>query len=244
VITTTAPPTVVNTITNKAVGQYFSFNWVSAAPGGWVDWMGPGSATGTGKKWTWQSSQAVYSFTGSTCANDICFTATNSAKTPIGTAFGSFRVPGRSLTPSGVTLSNASLTSSSISFFSPPKVGVIATSSSGAVAAGQIGFNTKLGNNLPNAVTVHVDAAPPGCCPHENQLNCGGTCVDYLTDPLNCGGCGVACAPGQFCDTGVCRSSCPPGQTLCGADCVDLTSDPLNCGACGRACGTNQICAN
>jgi Stigma-specific protein, Stig1 len=238
----TSPPTVTNTVTDKAIGMYFTFNWVSAGPGGWVDKVGPGSATGVGKKWSWQSSQAIYSFTGSTCANDICFTQTDSSFNPIGTAFGGFRVPGRSLSLSGVTLSNASLTSSNISFFSPPKVVFSATSRVGQVGAGQVSFNTTLQNDSGNDLTVHVDAGPPGCCPHENQLNCSGTCVDYLTDPNNCGGCGVQCAVGQLCDNGVCRSTCAPGQTQCGTVCVDLTSDPLNCGACNHACGTNQIC--
>src|SRR5262249_37303088 len=165
---------------------------------------------GVGKKWTWQSSQAIYSFTGSLCANDICFTQTDAAGNPIGSAFGAFRVPGRSLSPSGVTLSNASLTTSSISSFIPPNVLV---SSIGQPGAGLSSYNTTLPSVAGTDLTAHLDAGPPGCCPNENQLNCGGNCVFYLTDVNNCGGCGLACSAGQICDTGVCRTLCPVGQT-------------------------------
>ncbi len=241
-ILATYPAKVQNVLTNKAVGDTFTFSWPSAGPGGFSSTLAAGTSAGVGTTWTWQTSQSVYSYTGSTCANDICFKATGGL--PVGTARGPFGVPGRSLTTSGVTLSSTSLTSSLITFFSPPKVIFSATSSVGQTGSGQVGYSTTLSNTSTGSLTVHVDAGPPGCCPNPNELNCSGTCVDYLTDPNNCGGCGVACGTGQICDTGTCVSTCPLGQTLCGAECVDLTSDPLNCGGCGIACGTNQICTN
>lgn len=240
----TFPAKIENVVTNKSVGNAFTFNYVSAGPGGFKGSVGAGTTAGVGAKWTWQTSKSVYSFTGNSCANDICFTAT--AGQPAGTARGPFSVPGRSLVTSGVTLSNASLTSSLIAFFSPPKVIFSATSSVGQPGSGQVAYSTTLFNPSTSDLVVHVDAGPPGCCPNENQLNCGGTCVDYLTDETNCGGCGVTCdvLHGQFCDAGTCVSICPLGQTLCGTECVDTTTDPLNCGGCGNACGTNQICTN
>ena len=243
-ILSTFPAKVENVVTNKAVGDAFTFNWFSAGPGGFKGSVGTGTSTGVGSKWTWQTSQAIYSFTGNSCTNDICFTAT--AGLPVGTSRGPFSVPGRSLTTSGVTLSNTSLTSSLISFFSPPKVLFSATSSVGQPGSDQVSYTTTLSNTSLNDLTVHLDAGPPGCCPHENQLNCSGTCVDYLTDENNCGGCGIQCDTlhGQFCSEGTCLSVCPLGQTLCQGECVDTTVDPLNCGGCGHACGTNQICTN
>lgn len=42
-----------------------------------------------------------------------------------------------------------------------------------------------------------------GCTAPERD--CGGTCVNVMTDPANCGDCGVPCATGASCDGGVCR---------------------------------------
>jgi hypothetical protein len=239
-VLSTYPAKIENVVTNKSVGNTFTFKWANAGPGSWNGTLAAGTSTGVGTKWTWQTSSAIYSITGSNCTNDICFT------TSTGASRGPFVVPGRSLSTSGVTLSNASLTASLVTFFSPPKVLFSATSSSQQGGSGQVNYNTTLTNNTAGAVTAHLDAGPPGCCPFPNQLNCSGTCVNYLSDESNCGGCGIHCDTlhGQFCDNGACIASCPIGQTLCGADCVDLTSDPLNCGSCGHACGTNQICAN
>ena len=35
-------------------------------------------------------------------------------------------------------------------------------------------------------------------------VQCGGLCVDTRFDPQNCGSCGHACDPGQFCNIGRC----------------------------------------
>jgi hypothetical protein len=55
-----------------------------------------------------------------------------------------------------------------------------------------------------------------------DPLNCceGVGCVDFETDPNNCGGCGHGCAGDQQC---------------CGAKCIPL-GDPANCGHCGNVC--------
>ena len=34
---------------------------------------------------------------------------------------------------------------------------------------------------------------------------CGSACVNTMTDPQNCGGCGKACATGQTCSGGACQ---------------------------------------
>ena len=70
---------------------------------------------------------------------------------------------------------------------------------------------------------------------------CGGSCVDTQTDPLNCGGCGIACDGGKFCNTGACSATCG-ALTTCGASCVDTQTDPGNCGGCGNACPSGQVC--
>lgn len=39
---------------------------------------------------------------------------------------------------------------------------------------------------------------------------CGGLCVDFKTDPKNCGGCGNVCDAGNVCQAGACVQPCTP----------------------------------
>ena len=73
------PAKVRNKITNKAVGKTFTFSWPSAGPGGFTSSLAAGSSTGVGTIWDWQTGQTIYSFTGSICGKDVCFTPTNSS---------------------------------------------------------------------------------------------------------------------------------------------------------------------
>lgn len=70
---------------------------------------------------------------------------------------------------------------------------------------------------------------------------CGSKCADIMSDPGNCGGCGIACPPDRVCRDGTCRAmacsaGCPAGRACCSDLCVDLSSDVANCGACGTKC--------
>ncbi|MHB1846185.1 MAG: hypothetical protein ACYCWW_15285 [Deltaproteobacteria bacterium] len=87
---------------------------------------------------------------------------------------------------------------------------------------------------------------------------CGVACANLLTDPSNCGACGVACPAGQLCEMGRCSGSpgCLSGANglfckldagtswICcvGTGCTDSSSDPSNCGGCGIACPAGQNC--
>ncbi|MBX3219657.1 MAG: hypothetical protein KF795_03990 [Labilithrix sp.] len=76
---------------------------------------------------------------------------------------------------------------------------------------------------------------------------CSGSCVDVMSDALNCGRCGVGCSSGglvgarRTCDYGSCVMRCNDGRADCnnsqadGCE-VDTNSDPENCGACGKVC--------
>lgn len=78
-----------------------------------------------------------------------------------------------------------------------------------------------------------------------NGALCSGVCVVTLTDPANCGGCGVVCAAGQTCAAGVCAapSACPDGTIDCNQTCVDPLTDDANCGGCGHACTGGLGCS-
>jgi hypothetical protein len=80
-----------------------------------------------------------------------------------------------------------------------------------------------------------------GCA--DGELMCNGLCVESMTDPANCGGCGTACVGAQLCSAGTCSLTCSPGTTQCASSCADVKVDPQNCGTCGTACGVGQICS-
>jgi glucosylceramidase len=56
----------------------------------------------------------------------------------------------------------------------------------------------------------------PITCPG-GQVACGQRCLDVTADAMNCGGCGIPCAPDQTCQGGLCQ--CVSG-TLCNGACV------------------------
>ena len=85
-------------------------------------------------------------------------------------------------------------------------------------------------------------------------INCGGLCVDPMTDPRYCGAmgdceganAGTQCEAGEICDgNGQCAFSCGDGYVECGGLCVDPLSDRTYCGATGDCQGGNagQTCA-
>lgn len=80
-----------------------------------------------------------------------------------------------------------------------------------------------------------------GLCPAGAQ-DCGAGCIS-LSDAANCGGCGIACAAGQFCSQGLCGAGCAVGETACGASCFDFSGDALNCGGCGIVCAAGTTCS-
>ncbi len=210
------PAKVENKVTNKAVGDSYTFRWPSAGPGGFSSQLELGTPTGRGVTWVWQTAQTIYSATGNSCANDICFTKLVGPDAPP-TNTPAWAVPGRTLVPNSVTLSSGSLSSSLITFFSPPTTLVTATSSVQQLASGQFAYTTTYTNNTNTATEIDVPPAPPGCCPSSKgpQINCDGECIDYLWDDENCGDCGVNCGDlecdsyitggGGYCYNGTCE---------------------------------------
>jgi hypothetical protein len=91
---------------------------------------------------------------------------------------------------------------------------------------------------VPYAFT---SAATVACIPG-NSI-CNGACYNLNSDPTHCGSCGIACAVGASCTSGVC-GSCPVGQTNCSNVCRDLQTDPNSCGTCGHACVVGHQCVS
>lgn len=76
-----------------------------------------------------------------------------------------------------------------------------------------------------------------------DDIETDGCEINTATDPKNCGTCGHACAPGQFClsdGLNPPKCACDPGQAMCGDAenpwCADLQNDKVNCGTCGHQC--------
>ncbi len=69
----------------------------------------------------------------------------------------------------------------------------------------------------------HVCQSGNCVCP-SGKMDCGGVCVNYLTDPSNCGGCNYKCSGSYNCCSG--------------ARCIGTATDPNNCGQCGQKCTT------
>lgn len=75
-----------------------------------------------------------------------------------------------------------------------------------------------------------------------DRQRCNGACVNLLTDPANCGGCGNTCAQNESCVQGdcVCQGA---NRLLCSGVCIDLATNANNCGACGFVCESGE-CVN
>jgi hypothetical protein len=80
-------------------------------------------------------------------------------------------------------------------------------------------------------------------CDDTSKADCGSSCADLMSDPLNCGLCGNVCGMGTSCSGGACLATgCSGGKRVCGGMCTDPQTDPDNCGSCGNACGGGRVC--
>lgn len=233
------PVVVENVVFNNALGMAFSFDWPGAGPGGFGSILTTGPDVGT--KWEWSTVSQVYTIQASATFVESgrqlpAFGQPSGGFVTPGGGQRSFTLPGKSIFPTQVTVSSASLTASLITFFSPENT--IATCES-TFAPGV--FTQTITNTSGEPLTLTVEQ--PDCCLQPNQIICEDGCQSYLTDVNNCGDCGVQCAYDEFCDEGSCAPICPgPGELYCNGVCVDSFSDPANCGGCGITCANDEYC--
>ena len=86
----------------------------------------------------------------------------------------------------------------------------------------------------PAPVLCSGPGSPSDCVCGLGQRKCGLVCVEALTDPSNCGACGVACDADEYCAAGVCAARCDAPLTLCPLLdlCINLDEDLNHCGSC------------
>ncbi|MFO0750363.1 MAG: hypothetical protein U1F43_32540 [Myxococcota bacterium] len=106
-------------------------------------------------------------------------------------------------------------------------------------------FTVSPADDAFGANTCHIAPCPFG------KADCDGNplngCELDATNNVNCGGCGVACAPARGvgdCSTGLCRvTSCQPGWEDCDHDpkngCERSTRTLTDCGACNVPCAVS-----
>ena len=129
-----------------------------------------------------------------------------------------------------------------------------------ASASCRVLFSLRKGE-LPASITYTMDkhsaSTDVEICPRSAAPDlCGRRCVDLMSDPDNCGGCGETVPQGFECQSGVpacpettflCGESCVPrGGTLanCSGSCVDLATDRDHCGACGVSLSPDEHCVD
>ncbi len=94
--------------------------------------------------------------------------------------------------------------------------------------------------------TVCNDGACAASC-STALTNCGGACINAMTDPAHCGGCSTTCAldhvAANVCSAGACVvASCAAGYGDCdgiaanGCETATTATDVNNCGGCGIHC--------
>jgi hypothetical protein len=96
-----------------------------------------------------------------------------------------------------------------------------------------------------NVGPITLDAAPlavdgPLVCSGQQAI-CNNQCVDFTSDPENCGDCNILCS------SGVCTNStclvCAAEESVCGQQCANTATDPDNCGDCSIPCSSG-LCSN
>src|SRR5262245_12607941 len=234
-VISTSPTTVKNKATNKAVGQSFRLSWAGAGPGGCFSSVGLGTTAGVGMIWNWQTSQQIFSINSSIIFN----------QTAPGTVQRTFaEIPGRSLTSAGVTTSSASLTSSLVTFFSPPTELVQFRSSVTPVAGGVFKYETEVINLTGDPIDFDWAPGPLGCdgevCGNgvdEGSEQCDGSDLNEASCEVFGGTGELGCLDGCEFDFSGCVDVCGNGVRDGEEQCEGSNLDEQTCVSQGYASG-------
>lgn len=103
-----------------------------------------------------------------------------------------------------------------------------------------------------DAATLDAGTDAGSSCPGCPADCCEDTCVDFRSDPNNCGECGRSCGVLMMCCGGDCHlatapscggcDACAEGDECCSGSCAETSTDEANCGMCGRVCTADQEC--
>jgi hypothetical protein len=101
-----------------------------------------------------------------------------------------------------------------------------ATTSGGATTGGGTTTGTTTGGTTTGGATC-----TPACPAAQNC--CNGSCSDPQSDTANCGGCGMPCALGQYCNNALCAAACSASTCGAGTGC---------CGSDSTCCAAGDVC--
>ena len=111
---------------------------------------------------------------------------------------------------------------------------------------------TRAASGLPVALLALALTLTAGCTASQadclgDAKVCGGSCVELVSDNLNCGACGSACGAGQVCSSGACQLTCAAGLVKVAGGCVNPLTDRTHCGAtatsAGTTCQAGSVCS-
>lgn len=109
------------------------------------------------------------------------------------------------------------------------------------IAAGAV---IALGAALLFASSACTVSVTPTCGP--GLVDCGNSCADLSNDDNNCGGCGLACPGGTFCNGAACvTGSCTADNGQCAGDGECCSGFCASDGACGciLSSDTSTVCS-
>lgn len=130
---------------------------------------------------------------------------------------------------------------------------------SSAEGLGSDGGSTNSQLDGGSSTVLPGTGAVAGYCRLDDYI-CNNQCVNGNLDSKHCGGCGMACAPGEICDLGGCTRvttvlsdggvacdvdglTANDGIIVCGNECKSSYWDHDNCGSCGHKCKAREECS-